>query len=109
MRIGKLDRKITIKFLSKSQNDFGEAVASYGSDFTTWARIDYKITGANENEEDNLIKSVQRVNFLIRYCTNVASITSADRVVYNSQNYDIETVIELGRNTSLKLMCKLLE
>ena len=109
MRIGGLDRKIQIQFRSTTQNNYGEAVPAFNTSFAAWARIDTRATGANENKDDGLEKSVQRVVFLIRYSTDVASITSGDRVLYDSQLYDIENVIEQGRNTSLRLVCKLVE
>jgi|DEB0MinimDraft_6_1074348.scaffolds.fasta_scaffold24903_3 SPP1 family predicted phage head-tail adaptor len=109
MRIGGLDRKIAIEFRSVSQNAYGEAVYAFNTSFTAWAKLDTRTTGAVENIDDGLEKAVQRVVFLIRYSTDVASITSGDRVTYNGQVYDIENVIELGRNTSLRLVCKLVE
>jgi len=109
MRIGGLDRKIQIQFRSVTQNNYGEATPAFNTSFSAWARIDTKATGANENKDDGLEKSVQRVVFLIRYSTDVASITSGDRVYYDSKIYDIENVIELGRNTSLRLLCKLVQ
>ena len=39
MRIGKLDRKITLQFRSFSQNDFGESVAAFHSSASVWAMI----------------------------------------------------------------------
>lgn len=109
MRIGRLDRKITIEFRTVSQDAYGSATYTYGTTFAAWAKLDNKATGANENETDGLEKSVQRVVFLIRYSTDVASITSGDRVNYDGKYYDIENVIEQGRNTSLRLLCKLVQ
>lgn len=109
MRIGRLDRKIEIQFRSVTQDNYGSATYSYATTFAAWAKLETKTTGAGENELDGLEKGIQRVVFLIRYSTDVASITSGDRVSYNGQYYDIENVIEQGRNTSLRLLCKLVE
>lgn len=109
MRVGTLDRKITIQFRTLTQNDYGEAVSSFSTSFEAWAKLDTKATGAREDEVDGLEKAIQRVVFLIRYSTDVASITSGDRVSYSGKLYDIENVVELGRNTSLRLLCKLVE
>lgn len=109
MRIGRLDKLITIQFRTIAQNDYGEAVPSFSSSFNTWALVDYKNIGGRENIADGLEKSVQRVNFTIRYSTDVSSITSGDRVQYKGQTFDIETIQEQGRNLSMTLNCKLVE
>ena len=108
MRVGRLDRKIQIQFRSLSQNDYGEAVASFSSTTDVWAMLETKPRG-KERIDGGLETSVQNVNFLIRYSTDVNSVTSGDRVSYNSQLYDIESVQEVGRNLSLRLICKLVE
>ena len=108
MRIGKLDRKITIQFRSISQNDYGEAVAAFSSSASVWAMLESKPRG-KENVRDGLETSQQNVNFLIRYSTDVSDVTAGDRVLYNSQYYDIESVQEVGRNLSLRLICNLVE
>lgn len=109
MRIGRLDRKILISFRSIAQDTYGAGVATFSTTFSAWAKLETRSTGANENVEDGLEKAIQRVVFLIRYSTDVASITSGDKVTYNAQEYDIENVVEMGRNTSLRLVCKLIE
>lgn len=109
MRIGKHDRKITIRFRSISRGTYGEAVEGYQTSFTAWARIDAKATGISEAISDGQERATQRVVFLIRYSTDVADLTSGDQVTYNGQTYDLENVQEVGRNTSLRLFCKLIE
>jgi SPP1 family predicted phage head-tail adaptor len=108
MRIGKLDRKITIQFRSISQNDYGEAVAAFSSSASVWAMIETQPRG-KEKVNNGIETSQQSVNFLIRYSSDVDDVTSGDRVLYNSQYYDIESVQEVGRNLSLRLICNLVE
>ncbi len=108
MRIGKLDRKITIQFRSISQNDYGEAVAAFSSSASVWAMIETQPRG-KEKVNNGIETSQQVVNFLIRFSSDVDDVTSGDRVLYNSQYYDIESVQEVGRNLSLRLICNLVE
>ena len=108
MRIGKLDRKITIQFRSISQNDYGEAVAAFSSSALVWAMIETQPRG-KEKVNNGIETSQQSVNFLIRFSSDVDDVTSGDRVLYNSQYYDIESVQEVGRNLSLRLICNLVE
>ena len=108
MRIGKLDRKITIQFRSISQNDYGEAVAAFSSSASVWAMIETQPRG-KEKVNNGIETSQQSVNFLIRYSSDVDAVTNGDRVLYNSQYYDIESVQEVGRNLSLRLICNLVE
>tara|TARA_R100000329_G_scaffold48857_1_gene45129 strand:+ start:2021 stop:2344 length:324 start_codon:yes stop_codon:yes gene_type:complete len=107
MRIGRLDRKITIQFRSISQNDYGEAVAAYSSSASVWAMID--TSKGKEAVKNGIETSQQKVNFLIRFSSDVDDVTSGDRVLYNSKYYDIENVQEVGRNLSLRLICNLVE
>ncbi len=108
MRIGKLDRKITLQFRSFSQNDFGESVAAFNSSASVWAMIETNSRG-KERVSNGIETSQQNVSFLIRFSTDVNDITAGDRVLYNSQLYDIESVQEIGRNLSLRLICNLVE
>tara|TARA_R100001015_G_C4449615_1_gene40225 strand:+ start:15 stop:341 length:327 start_codon:yes stop_codon:yes gene_type:complete len=108
MRIGKLDRKITIQFRSISQNDYGEAVAAFSSSASVWAMLETKPRG-KEKVNNGIETSQQVVSFLIRYSTAVDDVTNGDRVLYNTQYYDIESVQEVGRNLSLRLICNLVE
>ena len=108
MRIGKLDRKITIQFRSISQNDYGEAVAAFSSSASVWAMLETKPRG-KEKENNGIETSQQGVNFLIRFSSDVDDVTNGYRVLYNSQYYDIESVQEVGRNLSLRLICNLVE
>ena len=108
MRIGKLDRKITIQFRSISQNDYGEAVAAFSSSASVWAMIETQPRG-KEKVNNGIETSQQSVNFLIRFSSDVDDVTNGDRVLYNSQYYDIESVQEVGRNLSLRLICNLVE
>ena len=109
MRIGKLDRKITIQFRSISQNDYGEAVAAFSSSASVWAMIETKNRAHKEKVNNGIETSQQGVNFLIRFSSDVDDVTNGDRVLYNSQYYDIESVQEVGRNLSLRLICNLVE
>jgi len=108
MNVGKLDRKITIQFraLAVLPNTYGERVKTFtpldSPDFETWALVEYMMGKETINEGQEV--ATQRVAFTIRYCTDVADITPADRVVYDGKNYDIQSVEEQGRNTSLKLV-----
>ena len=108
MRIGKLDRKITIQFRSLAQDAYGESLKAFTSSASVWAMIETKPRG-KEKVSNGLETSQQLVNFLIRYSSDVDDVTSGDRVLYNSQLYDIESVQEVGRNLSLRLICNLVE
>ena len=109
MRIGRLDRKITLQFRTLSQNAYGEAVAASYSNLAVWATIDTKATGTKETVSGGLETSSQNIIFLIRYSSDVSSITSGDRVSYGGKTYDIEVIQEVGRNLSLRLICKLVQ
>ena len=111
MNLGKLDRKITVQFrnVNVAPNAYGERLRSFtpsGSpDFETWALVEYLSGG--EKIADGRETSNQRVAFTVRWCTDLADVTPQDRVQYDSKTFDIESIQEQGRNTSLRLLCNL--
>ena len=60
MRIGKLDRKITVQFRSIAQNTYGEALQAFTSSASVWAMLESKPRG-KENVRNGLETSQQNV------------------------------------------------
>ncbi|GAA4111182.1 phage head closure protein [Aminobacter aganoensis] len=98
MRAGKLDRTITIERKSEAVSDSGAVVAAWTPVATVRAEIVTSaasefLTGFGEAESGNIA-------FRIRY---LAGITTADRVTYAGQVYDLKEVTEIGRRRGLEL------
>ena len=92
MNIGALDRQIVIQSYTTSLNTFGEKVNVWATFVTLWANVQKH--GGVEKLEGGKNTATNKVKFKVRY---FAGITEDMRIVYNSQDYDIHEIQELGR------------
>jgi len=102
MRAGRLDTRIRIERSTTDRDDHGGVTQSWALLFEVWAQI-APLRGRE------LIAAAQTMpeahtKFVIRYR---AGITEADRIVYDSKNYDIIHIAELGRDVGLEILAKL--
>lgn len=98
--IGALDRRITLQSRTVSVNDYGEGVEAFTTLATVWAKVDYPLTGSQEEQVEKIHLFQQRVEFTIRKRSDVLQV---DRIVYDSKTYDIERIAEIGREGYLKI------
>ena len=68
MNIGRLDRFIIIQSVSTAVDSFGQAIETFGTLDSVWAKIEYK--SEVEKFENEQIKAVTSIDFTIRYRTN---------------------------------------
>lgn len=98
MKIGKLDRRISIERFSEVVNAYGEREKTWATFITIWAALDLK---AGRSVAESLQRSTeitkQRQVWRIRYSTDAATITAKDRVNYRGTIQDIIGVQEMGR------------
>lgn len=97
---GQLDRRITLQTRTTAPDAYNAPVETWTDLATVWAKVDYPVTGADEETAEHLNITRRRVEFTIRHRTDVGFVA---RVTYNSGTYDIERIAELGRNDFLKL------
>ena len=98
---GQLDRRIIIQGFSESTDTFGQEVKSFSTLDTVWANVKEKI--GSEGEEGDMIASTKKVEFIIRYRTDV---NEQMRILYNSNIYKIQTIQNAdARKAFLKLVC----
>lgn len=98
LNIGKLDRRITIERKTETETPSGDVVKAWTPIVSVWAEIIQQtatefFTGYGEAETGSVI-------FRIRF---VAHITTADRVTYNGNAYNLKEIKELGRRDALEL------
>ena len=99
---GRMDRRITFQTFTESQNGVGEAVktwANLASNPTVWAQVE-PIDGS-EPFAAQQVTAEARTRFTIRYRSG---ISVEMRIVYASENYDIESLKELGRRDALQIL-----
>lgn len=97
---GQLDRRVTLQTRTTAANAYNEPVETWSDLMTVWAKVEYPISGSDEETEKGLNIARRRVYFTIRHRTDIGFI---ERVTYDSGTYDIERIAELGRNDFLKL------
>ncbi len=100
---GRMDRKITIQQLTTTYNDYGEPVESWSDLATVWTEV--KQQSAREMWEAGKVSETEMM-FRIRYRSG---IDSTCRVVYDSTNYDITGVREIGRKNGLEIQARVIE
>ena len=95
---GKMDRRILIETNTPAQDSFGDPVESWGTLGTVWAE---KLSAkAFEKFTGEKLTGFRQIGWMIRYRSDV---TNLHRVVFDSENYLIMGVTEVGRKKSLVL------
>lgn len=103
MRAGLLDRLITIQQNSPSKNSHGENIAGWSALYTNIrAQVIQKSAREYFSSADHDVTEAVTV-FKIRYRSDV---TTGMRVVYDSENYEIHAITEIGRNEGLELIAR---
>jgi SPP1 family predicted phage head-tail adaptor len=98
--ISQLDRCITLQNETQTRGIDGSWKKTWATLYTTKAAYNYR-TGT-ERMEASQEQGVNTCSFTVRYQTG---ITEKCRVVYDSENYDIVSVEEVGRKKYLVLFC----
>ena len=98
MRSGKLDRQITIERQTETITNSGAVSEAWATVATVRAELvqqsaDEYLTGIGEVENNTVV-------FRVRY---LADITTADRVVFNGDTFDLKEIAETGRRRALEL------
>ena len=98
---GQLDRRITIKNFSETTDSFGQEVKSFSTLASVWANVVERV--GREGEDGEMIAATKKVEFIIRYRTDV---DEQMRILYNSNIYKIQTIQTAdARKAFLKLVC----
>ena len=98
---GQLDRRILLRNFTESTDTFGQEVKTYRDLAYVWANVKEKI--GSEGEEGDMIASTKKVEFIIRYRTDV---DEEMRISYNSNTYKIQAIQSAdARKAFLKIVC----
>jgi SPP1 family predicted phage head-tail adaptor len=101
MEIGQLDRRITLKSYTSSQNDYGEMIDTYDTGTTVWAAV--RFGSGNERMVADKATVVGDVIFTIRFR---AGLTEKTRIVWDGINWDIQHIAYLGRRQFIDIIAK---
>ncbi len=98
---GQLDRRITIKNFSETTDSFGQEVKSFSTLASVWANVVERV--GREGEDGEMIAATKKVEFIIRYRTDV---NEEMRISYNSNTYKIQAIQSAdARKAFLKIVC----
>ena len=98
---GQLDRRITIQTFSETTDNFGQEVKSFSTLASVWANMVEKV--GSEGEDGEMIAATKKVEFVIRYRTDV---NEEMRISYNSNIYKIQAIQSAdARKAFLKIVC----
>lgn len=97
MRAGNLDRTITIQRFTSEPNDYGTPVETW----TTVATLRAQLIQASTEE---FIRGGAVDETVIVFRTRwLAGVTTADRIQYEGEDFNLKEVKELGRRKGLEL------
>jgi len=98
---GQMDRRITIQTFSETTDSFGQEVKSFSTLASVWANVVEKV--GSEGEDGEMIAATKKVEFVIRYRTDV---NEEMRISYNSNTYKIQAIQSAdARKAFLKIVC----
>ena len=102
MNPGALDQRVTLQRLQSGADEIGQPYTTWVTLGTTWASVEplvgreYFAAGGAQSEVTTKVRMRYR-----------PGITSADRLIHEGKQYDIESVIDVkSANRELVLMCK---
>lgn len=108
LRIGSMDRKITFRAATETQDAIGHPATTWADAFDDYAAVGY--AAVSENYQADVQVSVNRVSFTTRSNSNTRTVTAKHRIAFDGKEYDIEGITEpLGRLRFLVFNCKLRE
>jgi len=101
---GQLDRRITLQTFSETTDTFGQEVKTYSTLASVWANVKENIgVGNGEGEKGDMIAATKKVEFIIRYRTDV---NEQMRITYNNNTYKIQAIQSAdARKAFLKIVC----
>jgi SPP1 family predicted phage head-tail adaptor len=98
---GQLDRRITIQNFSETTDSFGQEVKSFSTLASVWANVVERV--GREGEDGEMIAATKKVEFVIRYRTDV---DEEMRISYNNNTYKIQAIQSAdARKAFLKIVC----
>ena len=92
MAIGQMDRRVVLKTYTESRDAYGQPIKTWSTLATVWAKVMTDSGGEGQDNKQEIARS--RVLITIRYRSDIDEMT---KVTYDSQDYDIINIKEIGR------------
>ena len=105
MNAGKLNKRIAIQYTGSTQDEFGAQVLTWSTLCNPWASVE-PLQGREYFSAKQTISDVD-TRFVVRFSTETSAVTPKMRVVYDTKNYDIESVINIdNKDKEMQLVCR---
>jgi SPP1 family predicted phage head-tail adaptor len=98
---GKLDRRITLQRITGTVDDGYTSTPGWAALAKVWAQY-LPGTGQERSEQAERAATIVET-FRIRWSSDVADLTPADRLVFQDRTYDIKSAVELGRREMIEI------
>jgi len=106
-RIGKLDRRIIIQGYTVIQDDYGGEIVTFADLAEVWANVDFKHNTSDEAEESSRLTATTDTLFTVRY--DERFFDKKNRIIWKTKEYNIKSIVELGRKEYILMTCELKE
>ncbi len=104
IRSGKMNKRIIVQQYTETANTYGEPVRSYTNVAERWASVEP--LSSKELITARQMASQIEMRFRTRYYRTTTPIKPKMRVVYNDENYNIESVFNVqNQNKEIELLC----
>lgn len=104
MRAGRLNQRVTFQRRAATVDGYGEQADTWTAIATVAAGVE-PISG-KEFFTAQQVQSDISTRIVCRYSSEVSGVTTADRILHGSVEYDIRSVINVNsRNKELQFMC----
>lgn len=113
LKAGELDTPIDVYYNTNAQNEYGEITKTKTLLKTVWAKLVITGTKGNEKVEDDTIRAESKINFLVRYDSdlqmNSSTISPEDyfEILYESKYWNVMSMETLGRGKGIIIRCNL--
>ncbi len=97
-QVGQLDRRITLRNPTEAKDAYGEDVRTYTDLSDVWAKVEYQ--KSNEKEETERLTNITKVDFTIRYRSDV---TAKTQISWHSETYEVDGILFIGREEYIVL------
>ena len=106
MKIGLLNRRLTIQKLSVIEDEIGNRTNGWKDYFSCACTVSEQ--GGGETDEAGTKNEEDTTAFTVRYCRETALVTSTGyRILFNGEPYDIRYVNHKNyRGRSIKFSCR---
>ena len=105
MKIGKMDRRISVEHRNTTRDEYGQVGPGYTTTATIWADVVFRGSPREKLLDASIYPSAE-IAVIIRHPRGSWTPTDTMRVNFNAEYYDVVGMQEIGRREGLRLFCE---